>query len=103
MAQKNKSNLPNKIGGYVYVLACGKYFKIGKTRRMASRLSDYHIHNPYKVKLVYYINCRNPKLLEGLICKMYLHLLHKGEWFELKPSDVEDIKRIMTLWQNNKN
>lgn len=92
MAQKRiLSGLPYEVGEYVYIIKCGKYYKIGRTKRMGARMVNYKVHNPYPIKLVYYKNCKSSKETEKMLHCELSDYRYKGEWFVLTKDQIKEI------------
>ena len=87
--------LPYTLGNYVYIVKCGNYYKIGITQRIASRMTDFRVNNPYDVELIFYGNCDWYKSVEIKIHKLMSEFHHKGEWFLLGKEQVETVINII--------
>lgn len=77
----------------LYVLRCGKFFKIGVTAQLELRLSKYAQHNPYECKVVYKFKTQWAGHIERIWHAAFLEAWEYGEWFLLTP---EMFKRIKT-------
>lgn len=82
----------------VYVVQCGKDYKIGyTTKRAYTRLDSMQAGNPAQMRLVLTINTPKPKEYEAILHRHYAHKKVRGEWFELDEQDLEDIKMSALL------
>lgn len=83
--------------GFVYLIKCNEWYKIGKAGDVASRLTALQTASPYQLELVHFIPAKNNSSAEK-----YLHTLYKrqrglGEWFKLSKMDVKEIKAMTKL------
>jgi len=85
------SGLKNNLGNYIYIIKCGKYYKIGITKRLASRITRFRVENPYDVKLVYTRNTKYNKYLEKELHSLLKKYLHRGEWFLISKGQIKSI------------
>lgn len=76
--------------GFVYVIQCGKFVKIGVAVDVVSRLSMLQIGNPYDLKLLKSIDTHEPFALEQEIHRGLKKYRVRGEWFKL-PKPVLDL------------
>jgi hypothetical protein len=83
--------------GYLYVIKCGEFYKIGRTRNFPSRMEYYRTANPHKVEIV------KKKLLQDCyLCERELLLLmspkqYQREWHQLDTNDLAKIDRFFRL------
>lgn len=75
--------------GYVYVVRCQRFHKIGWSADPARRLPHYQVHNPYPVALVGTV----PGTREDEAAWHREHAAKRvrGEWFRLTRDDVARI------------
>jgi hypothetical protein len=84
-----------QTGGFVYLAECGGFYKIGMTTgSVGARISALGNGNPFPVRLAHSIACRNPIEVEARLHKQYEALRGKGEWFNLAPEHVEQIRAM---------
>ncbi len=100
MAKKRKlSGLPYKLGKYIYIIQCGKFYKIGRTQRIGSRMTDFRVNNPYNVKLLFYTECENYYRIERDLHKILKKFLHRGEWFILNKDQSENVIKLIKFFK----
>jgi len=76
--------------GYIYLIKCGKYYKIGRTEKnFQQRLSDIQTSNPEKIKIVFCAKVDSYKEIEESIHEHFKDKRVRGEWFELKCEEIE--------------
>ena len=66
--------------GYLYVLRCGEFFKIGWSQNPRARLKVAQTFNPYPVELVAYRPAREIEEREAHT-RFSIHRLDNSEWF----------------------
>ena len=81
--------------GWVYLLRCREYYKIGITGDLKARLVSYRTENPYPIHLLAAGFVHGYEAIEKEICTFYKHLHHRGEWFRLQHKDVRAIRRAL--------
>ena len=92
----NRALRPNeKRPGYVYLIQSptGMY-KIGRTANPDDRMKTFSIKLPFEVQYVCLIQAENMFALERELHGYFEHKRVNGEWFDLKPHDVEYIKGL---------
>lgn len=67
--------------------------KIGYSERSTplERFSQFKTFAPFGAELLGFIKAKNPKELESLLHKKYLHKRLNGEWFDIDKKDVEKV------------
>lgn len=84
--------------GYVYLLkAHDGYWKIGHTNNPDNRLRTFSVKLPFPVEYEHLIPCDNRLWAEQTLHTRYAAQRIKGEWFELSPEQVEEIKAITKM------
>lgn len=73
--------------GYIYVIRCQQYFKIGQTEKPKDRLSSVQINNPFPVKLVLTLWTEDMDATEDQLHSRFSAYHERGEWF-LLPIDA---------------
>lgn len=84
------------MSGYVYLLKCQDYHKIGIATDVQKRISGMQTGSPYPIMLVASVEVDNPLALEKELHSMYSHRHHRREWFALTEEDVEAIRSLFT-------
>ncbi len=76
------------VEGYIYLIRCGRYFKIGVADNPAQRLTMLQIGNPHRLVLVKYWPSINATDEERRIHALLARYHVRGEWFKLPRSVV---------------
>ena len=79
--------------GFVYLLKCGKFYKIGKTNTAGRREYELAVQLPEKSKTVHVIRTDDPSGIEAYWHKRFETKRRNGEWFDLDALDVAAFKR----------
>jgi predicted GIY-YIG superfamily endonuclease len=82
------------MSGYVYLLKCQDFYKIGIATDVQKRISGMQTGSPYPIVLVASVEVDNPLALERELHAAYEHRHHKREWFALTEEDVEAIRSL---------
>lgn len=84
---------------FVYVVQCGPYWKIGIANCMAVRLSNFRVHNPYPVKVVFELEVRDidAPVIEKRAHELLRRFHHHGEWFEAEEEHIRDAMKASVL------
>lgn len=85
---------PRQSVGFIYVIKCAGYFKIGKTRNMGKRLRDYSTHYPLDVELVLCCPSSDMDSDETHLHRIYEAFRVKGEWFALEDWHIDTIRQF---------
>lgn len=80
--------------GYIYIIECNQYYKIGKTKNIKSRLWTIQADTPYEINLIYNKEFPDYHTIEKELHKKFKHIHHKGEWFKLTNEDINYIKSL---------
>jgi len=88
-----KNNKEKKNIGYVYLIKCNKYYKIGKTFDINERFNAIKAGIPYRVYLWHYEVVHNMHAVESTLHRIYKTKRIKGEWFKLNDLDVFNVIR----------
>lgn len=73
------------------------WFKIGKSENMPRRIGELSYTKlpvAMDLRVVHYIPANDPEQLEAMLHKMFYRRRKRGEWFNLRPEDVEYIRSI---------
>ena len=91
----HQSNYPSRANGGVYLFECGGQYKIGRSVDFDRRLGEFRHQLPYKPSVVHKIYCSPGESvrLEKELHRRYAHKRGHGEWFQLSPHEIEEIKR----------
>lgn len=74
---------------YVYLLRAFKWYKIGRTRKLTSRVKALRTEPPFEIELIHLIECDNSWRAEKILHGIFSEKRVKGEWFALDAEDVE--------------
>lgn len=84
--------------GYIYVVRCHQYYKIGITSILEQRLSSLQCGNPYELEIIYAIHAPYPAYTEEKLHARFKEYRHFREWFIL-PDNIDWKKEIYgVLW-----
>lgn len=90
-----RSSKKKLIEGYVYLLCADNgLYKIGKAKRLDSRVTDVSVKVPMRIELVHSFESNDYTWAEKELHDKYADKRDHGEWFRLTPEDVEEIKGI---------
>jgi len=80
--------------GFVYFLSTATALcKIGRTvRRPSARIAEYAPKLPFETTLAHVIPCDDCTAAEREVHSVLEAQRVRGEWFQLKPSDIEEIQ-----------
>ena len=84
---------PELVSGFVYLMKSGKYHKIGRTNSPDRRQYEIGIQLPEELIQIHSIETDDPSGIETYWHNRFSHCRLKGEWFELKPSDIKAFRR----------
>lgn len=79
--------------GFIYVIKCNDLHKIGKSKQVTKRIEKFETIYPHDLEVVFVAKVND---MHGAEC--YLHSKFssqriKGEWFNLTPNDVDQIRQ----------
>jgi len=77
--------------GFVYILKCGPYYKIGLSQVVDRRIEQLSTTPPFDVELIYTIETDDMYDLESFLHNKFSEKRKNGEWFELGQDDIEYI------------
>lgn len=86
--QKTERSVRRTEPGYVYLLAGGGCYKIGRTKDLSKRTEQLAVQLPYRVELVCSLRADDPKALETDLHERFADKRLNGEWFDLSSEDV---------------
>ena len=92
-------SLREKNKGFVYLLSCGKYTKIGRAKDVNKRFYQVSTATPYEVKLLASKEVENCVLLEDILHSSLRDFCIKGEWFELEETLVLALTKLLNAEQ----
>ena len=83
--------------GYVYLMYDGELWKIGKALNIESRKKQLERQVGKKLELLHSIKSDDYSRAEAEMHFRYRHCRIRGEWFDLKPQELEAIYGVKTL------
>ncbi len=82
-----------QLGGYVYLVKMGKFYKIGRTNDLGRRLYELRTQLPERMELVHSIETDDPEGIERYWHARFADRRANGEWFALSREDTSAFKR----------
>jgi len=79
--------------GFVYLLKCGRFYKIGHTNSVGRREYELAIQMPERAEVIHRIKTDDPRGIEEYWHKRFADTRMNGEWFDLSPADVSAFRR----------
>jgi len=73
----------NNSVGYVYLVACNEFVKVGCASYPHVRLTEMQVGNPYKLEIIKEYPTRNPRKDEQRLHKRLSSYHVRGEWYKL--------------------
>lgn len=83
--------------GYLYLIKCDKYHKIGVATDMGLRLASLQTGNPYTLEVVCYYEFDKPQTVETALHQKFSNKRVSGEWFELSSEDIYAFHKIAEM------
>lgn len=102
-SSKEKIVRKSKISGYIYIIKCKNFYKIGRTKSFKNRLNDYNDAYPFKIKVIRQIQVDDYVKVETTLLRKFRHKRVKGEWFKFSNDDLVQLnKEVDKYAKNNK-
>jgi hypothetical protein len=86
--------------GFVYLIKCGEFYKIGKTTNLEKRIKQLTTGNPYPLILVNSIYSLDIDSLEKSFHNYYRQKRIIGEWFKLNFEEVLEFTNVASMAVN---
>ena len=86
--------------GFVYLIKCGEFYKIGKTTNLEKRIKQLTTGNPYPLILVNSIYSLDIDSLEKSFHSYYRQKRIIGEWFKLNFEEVLEFTNVASMAVN---
>ena len=96
---QNYGNYTN-IKGFVYIISCGDYIKIGCSANPERRIDTLNTIIPYYIDLVYKIESNNMYALERQLQYQFKKNRIKGEWFYYSQEIKDFIAKLQAAPEN---
>ena len=81
--------------GFVYVVRCDRYYKIGCTRNAKHRIARFETSYPHALTVVHVVRVSDMTRTEQTLHTRFADKRVKGEWFDLTASDLRVIARLL--------
>lgn len=91
-----EGTLPKKSGvkGFIYLIESGGLYKLGRTRRLESRMSTYRTENPHGITFLSSKEVHDYVKYEKRLLEKYKEYQHRGEWFAFPDEILEEVKLL---------
>jgi hypothetical protein len=83
--------------GFIYVIRCGPYYKIGLSKQLDRRIKTLSIQLPHPVEVVMTAPVGNMYRHEQELHSVFSDRRMNGEWFQLSEQDLETIRAMYTV------
>lgn len=84
-------------GGYLYIIGCDGFIKIGLAQNPAKRITDMQVSNPHKLKLLKIFPVGNMIKSERQLHGIFKKYRVRGEWFKVPAESLEKILKAKLL------
>lgn len=93
MADGGKKRKPKDTSGYIYIVKCEGYYKIGKTNKAdaAERVAALQTGNPFELVVLRTRYVKNAFKSEAYLHYKFSKCHHRGEWFEFSAMELEEL------------
>ncbi len=81
--------------GFIYVVRCDRYYKIGCTRNAKQRIARFETSYPHALTVVNIARVNDMTQVEQSLHTRFCAKRVKGEWFDLTASDLRVIARML--------
>lgn len=85
--------------GYIYLVRCGDFHKIGLAKNTNKRLSGLKTSSPFEMKMLKAWRCKRPDLIERVMHKRFAKYRVRGEWFQLTEDVVQLLLKVEDLYK----
>jgi Meiotically Up-regulated Gene 113 (MUG113) protein len=83
----------NNTWGSVYIIRCGKFYKVGRTNgSVEARMKQLQAGNPIRLELICTLPDPTPSRIERIIHTAYKAQRVSGEWFNFTAMDIESLQ-----------
>ncbi len=83
--------------GYLYLLKCGEFYKIGFSETPRKRVHSFRTGSPHPILLIHTLKTPHYKTVEKVLHRHFSEKRHQGEWFRLTDEDVAYIKSLNAI------
>ncbi len=102
--QKSTVIVRSRDYGWIYLIKCGEFHKIGVTQNIEQRLEDFRTSNPHPIELLKswkYDPWSLVRKTEKLLHRHYKEHHHHREWFKLPEAEVARLCASKALIRNH--
>lgn len=89
VAKKMSNDRLASSTGFVYLVKCNEFYKIGVAASVPFRLSTMQVGCPYLLTLVTSWLCTDPGAEEDRLHELFSQYRVRGEWFKIPSETVE--------------
>lgn len=87
---------PRIVSGHVYLVECDGRHKIGKAKKVSNRVGHFDTIYPKPVTLVAHARFDDMDGMERHLHAKYADRRIHGEWFDLSPEQVDEVKAALS-------
>lgn len=80
---------------YIIRIINTKFYKIGISKNVESRLSELNTATPFEMKIIFKKSFKDFHLIENYVQNTFINKHIRGEWFELSIYDINSIKKFL--------
>ena len=91
-----KPRRPRDTNGFVYIIKCNDFIKIGLAKNPQQRLSELSVCTPYNLTILRLIETPDMLSTEQALHIKFKEHHHKGEWFRLPPDCLQQLLAMPT-------
>lgn len=84
--------------GYVYLIKCYEFYKIGIAENVRVRLCQLQIGNPISLSVVTYYAFPAASVVEDALHKKFAEKRTVGEWFALTDDEIQLFHKMSMEW-----
>jgi Meiotically up-regulated gene 113 len=83
--------------GYVYLVRCGGFYKIGLAKDANKRLSGLKTSSPFEIEMVKTWRCKRPDTIERTLHEQFEKFRVRGEWFQFTEDVLQALLNLQDL------
>lgn len=85
---REKESHRKAMPGFVYLIRCGEFYKIGRAKKWEARIARFETIYPHDLEVIHVARCDDMIAEEESLHKAYADRRDKGEWFRLGDDDI---------------
>ncbi len=85
--------------GYIYIIKCEQYYKIGQSVDPAKRIISFSTDNPFGITIIRIAKVLDRFKVERCLHRSFQQKRHSGEWFLLDNTDMTDLMKILSKYE----